>query len=105
MSHLQDMNVGTVRSHTWQKRSQSDLVCEVAKMCPGEPVPSEQWVDLQFCPKNPRAKTASQNSSQFKVKMMVHNVSSDTTMLMPLCAVHERVCCLCSGFSHFCFSG
>lgn len=48
-----------------------DLIQEVAKMCPGEPVPSEQWVRLQFCPRNPRAKTASQYRSQFKVKMMV----------------------------------
>ena len=48
-----------------------DLVQEVAKMCPGEPVPSEQWVRLQFCPKNPRSKTASQYKSQFNVKMMV----------------------------------
>ena len=45
-----------------------DLIQEVAKMCPGEPVPSEQWVRLQFCPRNPRAKTASQYRSQFKVK-------------------------------------
>ena len=57
-----------VRSHTWQK---PDLIQEVAKMCPGEPLPSEQWVHLQFCPKNPRAKTASQYRSQFNVKMMV----------------------------------
>ena len=45
-----------------------DLVQEVVKMCSGKPVPSEQWV---FCSRNPRAKTASQYSSQFKVKMMV----------------------------------
>ena len=48
-----------------------NLIQEVAKMCPGEPLPSEQWVRLQFCPKNPRAKTASQYRSQFNVKMMV----------------------------------
>ena len=48
-----------------------DLVQEVAKMCPGEPVPSKQWVGLQFCPRNSGAKTASQYSSQFKVKMIV----------------------------------
>ena len=48
-----------------------DLIQEVAKMCPGEPLPSEQWVRLQFCPKNPRPKTASQYRSQFNVKMMV----------------------------------
>ena len=51
--------------------SARDLIQEVAKMCLGEPVPSEQWVCLQFCPRNPRARTASQYRSQFKVKMMV----------------------------------
>ena len=35
-----------------------DLVQEVSKMCPGHPVPSEQWVRLQFCPRNPRVKAA-----------------------------------------------
>ena len=48
-----------------------DLIAEVVKMCPGEPVPSEQWVRLQFCPKNPHAKTSSQYRSQFQIKMMV----------------------------------
>lgn len=27
-----------------------DTIEEVAQMCPGEPVPSVQWVRLQFCP-------------------------------------------------------
>ena len=45
-----------------------DLINEGAKMCPdGEPIPSEQWVHLQFFPKNSRAETA----SQFLAKMMV----------------------------------
>ena len=48
-----------------------DLIQEVAKTCLGEPVPSEQWAHLQFCPRNPRAKTTSQYRSQFMVKMMV----------------------------------
>ena len=65
-----------------------DLIQEVAKMCPGEPVPSEQWVRLQFCPRNPRAKTASQYRSQFKVKWWYKNVSSDITMLMPIIVLH-----------------
>ena len=30
-----------------------------------------QWVRLQFCPKNPRAKVASQYKAQFNVQMMV----------------------------------
>ena len=48
-----------------------DLIQEVSKMCPGEPVPSEQWVRLQFSPRNPRTKTALQYRSQVNVKMMV----------------------------------
>ena len=49
-----------------------DIIQQVAKMCPaGEPIPSEQWVRLKFCPKNPHAATASQYKSQFNVKMMV----------------------------------
>jgi hypothetical protein len=35
-----------------------DLVEEVSKQCPKDtPIPSLQWVRLQFYPKNPRAKT------------------------------------------------
>ena len=45
-----------------------DLTQEVSKMCPAEPVPSEQWVRLEFYPKNPRAKTANQYKSRFNGK-------------------------------------
>ena len=48
-----------------------DLINQVSKLCPGEAVPSEQWVRLQFCPKNPHAKVALQYKAQFNVKMMV----------------------------------
>ena len=48
-----------------------DLVQEVAKMYPGHPVPTEQWVRLQFCPRNPQSKAAVKYRSQFNVKMMV----------------------------------
>ena len=48
-----------------------DLIQQVSKLCPGQPVPSEQWVRLQFYPKNPRAKVATQYRSRFEVKMMV----------------------------------
>ena len=43
----------------------------ISQICPGEPVPSEEWARLQFCHKNPHAKVASQYRSQFDVKMMV----------------------------------
>ena len=48
-----------------------DLIQQVSKLCPDQPVPSEQWVRLQFFPKNPRAKVATQYRSRFEVKMMV----------------------------------
>ena len=36
-----------------------DLVEQVSKQCPeGTPIPSLQWVHLQFYPKNPRTKAA-----------------------------------------------
>lgn len=49
-----------------------DLVEQVAKRCPeGTAIPSEQWVRLQFWPKNPRTKAASQYTKRLPVKMMV----------------------------------
>ena len=46
-----------------------DLINQVSQMCSGEPIPSEEWVRLQFCPKNPHAKVASQYRCQFDAKM------------------------------------
>lgn len=49
-----------------------DLVEEVSKQCPeGTPIPSLQWVRLQFYPKNPRTKTAALYRKRLSVKMMV----------------------------------
>lgn len=48
-----------------------DLIQEVSKMCPSAPIPSNQWVRLQFYPKNPRAKTAVHYKYRFDVKMKV----------------------------------
>ena len=49
-----------------------DLMQEVTKLCPPEtPIPSLQWVRLQFCLRNPWAKVASLYHGCFKVKMMV----------------------------------
>ena len=49
-----------------------DLVDQVSKMCPeGTPIPSNQWVRLQFCPKNPRTKAASQFRKRLPIKMVV----------------------------------
>ena len=49
-----------------------DLVEQVAKRCPEcTAIPSEQWVRLQFWPKNPQRKAASQYTKRLPVKMMV----------------------------------
>ena len=49
-----------------------DLVEQVAKKCPPDtPIPSLQWVHLQFYPKNPRAKTAGIYRKRLSIKMMV----------------------------------
>ena len=52
--------------------SVQDLVDKVASMCPeGTPIPSPQWVKLQFWPKNPIAKASLQYTGKLRVKFMV----------------------------------
>ncbi len=61
-------------SVTYMARAMSvrDLVEQVSKTCPeGTPVPSQQWVRLQFWPKNPRTKAAAQFRKKLPVKMMI----------------------------------
>ena len=49
-----------------------DLLSEVSKKVePGTPIPSVQWLQLQFWPKSPTAKTALQYTGRLKVKYMV----------------------------------
>ena len=49
-----------------------DLLSEVSKKVePGIPIPSVQWLRLQFWPKSPTAKTALQYTGRLKVKYMV----------------------------------
>lgn len=44
----------------------------MTKACPeGTLIPSQQWVRLQFCPKNSRKKAAAQFCSRLPIKMMV----------------------------------
>ena len=66
-----------------------DLVEQVSKLCPyGTPIPSVQWVHLQFHPKNPRTKAAAQFRKTIPVKMMIqqrqvwHGHVSDTSRSM-----------------------
>ena len=52
--------------------SVNDLLSEVSKTVgPDVPVPSAQWLRLQFWPKTPTAKTALQYTGRLKVKYMV----------------------------------
>ena len=51
-----------------------DLVDKVASMFyvpGGNPIPSRQWVRLQFWPKNPTAKVSLQYTGKLRVKFMV----------------------------------
>ena len=49
-----------------------DLVDQVAALCPsGTPIPSKQWVRLQFWQKNPTTKASMQHTGRLKVKFMV----------------------------------
>ena len=49
-----------------------DLLEQVSKLCPADtPIPSQQFLRLQFYPQNPRTKTAEQYYKCLPVKMMV----------------------------------
>ena len=46
-----------------------DLVQEVTKLCPeNTTIPSHSWVQLNFCPRNPRALTAIKYTSRLEAK-------------------------------------
>ena len=76
-SFLQECTAVHERRHdtaTYLARALSvrDLTEQVSNKCPtGTPVPSLQWVRLQFFPKNPRTKTAALYHKRLPVKMMV----------------------------------
>ena len=76
-SYLQECTAVHERRHdsaTYLARAISvrDLVEQVSKKCPpGTPIPSQQWVHLQFCPRNPRTKTAALYRKCLPVKVMV----------------------------------
>ena len=58
--------------HLAKAISARDLLEQVAAMCPeGTPVPSEQWLRLQFWPKNKTTKTALQYTGNLDIKFMV----------------------------------
>lgn len=49
-----------------------DLINQISQLCPpGTPIPSEPWVRLNFCPRNPHAKVAQHYQGRLKVKHVV----------------------------------
>ena len=59
-------------THLAKAFSTRDLLRSVAKRYPdGTPLPSEQWLRLQFWPKNMTTKSALQFTGRFQVKFMV----------------------------------
>ena len=76
-SYLQECTAVHERRHdsaTYLTKALSvrDLVEQVSKKCPpGTPIPSQEWVRLQFCPRNPRTKTAALYRKRLPVKMAV----------------------------------
>jgi len=63
--------------------SVSDLMSEVSKRVdPDTPIPSVQWLRLQFWPKTPTAKVALQYTGRLKLKYMVQKRQMRSTMKM-----------------------
>ena len=48
-----------------------ELTQQVQKRKPGIFIPSEEWVRLQFCPKNPRHKSSFKHTGRFNIKYIV----------------------------------
>ena len=49
-----------------------DLIEEVEKLCPADiPIPSESWVRLNFCPRNPHAQVAKRYKGRLEAKHMI----------------------------------
>ena len=49
-----------------------DLIEQVTKVCPeNSPIPSESWVRLNFCPRNPHSRVAKKYTSRLEAKHMV----------------------------------
>ena len=58
-----------MKFYTWPKQS---LLEQVKAKCPeGTPIPSEQWLSLQYWPENKTNKSALQYTGKLDVKFMV----------------------------------
>lgn len=61
-------------THLAQAMSVLDLLQQVKDICPeNTPIPSEQWLRLQFAPKNPSALASLQYTGSLKVKFQVQS--------------------------------
>ena len=59
-------------THLAKAISVRDLLEQVTKQCPeGTAVPSKQWLQLQFWPKNPTSKSVLQYAGKLNVKFMI----------------------------------
>ena len=68
---IDDRRHGQV-THLAKAISIRDFVNQVKAKCPNDtPIPSEEWVRLQFWPKTRNAKTSLQHTGQFTLKFMV----------------------------------
>ena len=64
---------GDVVVHLAAALSVRDLHSQVQKRCPDAPIPSVQWLRLQFWPKRVNVKTSSRYYGRIKVKYMVQS--------------------------------
>ncbi|XP_019863660.1 PREDICTED: uncharacterized protein LOC109592718 [Amphimedon queenslandica] len=49
-----------------------DLIEQVSKLCPpNTPIPSNSWVQLNFCPRNPRSHSSKKYTSRLNAKHMI----------------------------------
>lgn len=61
-------------THLAQAMSVPDLLQQVKDICPeNTPIPSEQWLRLQFAPKNPSSLASLQYTGNLKVKLQVQS--------------------------------
>ena len=68
---VDDQRHGEV-THLAHAVSVRDLRDQVkARLPPEVPIPSIEWIRLQFWPKTPKARTVLQHTSRFKVRFMV----------------------------------
>ena len=84
-------------THLARAISIRDFTAQVKAKCPdGTPIPSEEWVRLQFWPKTHKAKASLQHTGRFTLKFMVQQRqwrhSHPDTHYAAACFRYMRVC-------------